>query len=487
MRKERQPTGSASKPGDEVAKGTSTLTDTSARLWNVREEVERPVRRVPVIADVDVVVAGGGVGGVIAAISAARHGASTLIVESCSSLGGNMGPAMFVGGSLHLALHNPEAFPNGLGGIPAAFNNRVLEGEDRLVGSDYFRDHHSVSYIAVQMIEEAGGEILLSSGVSDVIMDGHKVGGIFVENKSGTLAIKSKVIIDCTGTADVAARAGAAVVEQPRNPSAGTFFAIANVNWEVYEEALEARENRSQADTDWMKSHICPVPESFMPWAREAWERGEFEIVQTVDNFATLEASIKPPRGNPPLAYGRTRINGNFNPGDGLAMSRIAQKERVYIYEFAAFLNAHVPGFEAATLHIVAPLTCARGGKSVESVYIVTADDVARSARFDDVVCIYYDDKQFYPGGCDIPYRMLLPAQVNGLLAAGKSAVKRGPQIRQRYCVQLMGQAAGIAAALAVKHGVEPRHIDVKELQRHIHALGSEIASEERLTELGII
>ena len=95
MRKERQPTGSASKPGDEVAKGTSTLTDTSARLWNVREEVERPVQRVPVIANVDVVVAGGGVGGVIAAISAARHGASTLIVESCSSLGGNMGPAMF--------------------------------------------------------------------------------------------------------------------------------------------------------------------------------------------------------------------------------------------------------------------------------------------------------------------------------------------------------------------------------------------------------
>ena len=91
MRKATQPTGSTAKSGDEVAKGTSTLTETSARLWHVQGEVERPARRVPVIADVDVVVAGGGVGGVIAAIAAARHGARTFIVESCSALGGNMG------------------------------------------------------------------------------------------------------------------------------------------------------------------------------------------------------------------------------------------------------------------------------------------------------------------------------------------------------------------------------------------------------------
>ena len=149
-----------------------------------------------------------------------------------------MGPAMFVGGSLHLALQNPEAFPTGLGGIPAEFNQRMVAGEDRLVGADYFRDHHSASYIAIKMLEEAGAEMLLSSVVSGVIMEDYKACGLLVENKSGTLAIKSKVIIDCTGMADVADRAGAAVVEQPRNPSAGTFFAIANVNWKRYQYSL---------------------------------------------------------------------------------------------------------------------------------------------------------------------------------------------------------------------------------------------------------
>tara|TARA_Y100000758_G_scaffold25240_1_gene17035 strand:+ start:2413 stop:3039 length:627 start_codon:yes stop_codon:yes gene_type:complete len=124
----------------------------------------------------------------------------------------------------------------------------VVAGEDCLVASDYFRDHHSVSYVAVKMIEEAGAEILLSSGVSDVIMDGHKATGLFVENKSGTLAIKSK--------------------------------------------------------------------------------------------------------------------------------------ERVYIYEFAVFLRAHVPGFEEATLHVVAPLTCARGGKSIARMLLpVQVDGSQRQAE----------------------------------------------------------------------------------------------------------
>ena len=81
----------------------------------------------------------------------------------------------------------------------------------------------------------------------------------------------------------------------------------------------------------------------------------------------------------------------------------------------------------------------------------------------------------------------LLPTTVDGLLAAGKSAVKRGPQIRQRYCVQLMGQAAGVAATLAVSHGVEPRQINVRELQKILHTLGSEIGPDKRLKELGII
>ena len=469
---------------DEVSPLIVGMEGTAESLWQIQGHIERPSQKIPVIYDVDVAVAGAGVAGTVAALAAGRYGAKTLIVEAFSSLGGNMGVGMFAGGSLHLALHHPEAFPNGIGGIPAEFNARVVGQEDRLVGGDYFKDSQAVSYVATKMMEETGVEILLSSVVSGVVKEGDAVRGLFVENKSGTLAIRSKVVIDCTGTADVADRAGAPVIELPANPSAGTFFAIAGVDWDGYQKGLEKRGSLSKEDDAWLQSH-APGSADFMPWAREAWDAGEFRIVDTVDDFATLEVTVKAPKGEPALVRVRTRVNGTYHPGDGLALSRIDQKMRVYIYEFVEFLRRRVPGFENAYLHVVSPFTHARGGKSIDSVRMVSVEDVGNSSRFDDVIYIYYDDKRL--AECDIPYRMLLPQKVNGLLAAGKSAMKRGPQFRVRYSCQLMGQAAGVAAALAARHGVEPREIDVKELQKILHRLGSEMGSEDRLRELGII
>ena len=95
--------------------------------------------------------------------------------------------------------------------------------------------------------------------------------------------------------------------------------------------------------------------------------------------------------------------------------------------------------------------------------------DLSVDARADEAVAGELCEllvKLALSAGCDIPYRMLLPKTIDGLLAAGRSAIMRGPQIRCRYSVPLMGQAAGIAAALAVKEGKEPRNINVRELQR---------------------
>ena len=484
---------------DEASDISSSLKGVGEYTQRITEYIERPATPVPVAYDVDVVVAGGGISGIIAALAAARNGAKTLIVESFAYLGGNMGPGMFAGGSLHLALHNPEAFPNGLGGVPAEFNDRVLGGEKRLVGqtidghpSGYFRDSQTVPYVATKMLEEASVGILLSSLVLGTIMDGDRVRGIFVENKSGTMAIKSKVVIDCTGTADVAQRAGAPITVKPVNPSMGIFFAIAGADWPKYQRALARRGELSEDNKKWSRSHADIESHCLMPWIRDAWEAGEFKIIDTVDDFATLEIRtppmpVAPPKGVPPLIHSRTRVNGNFNCGDGLVMSRIDQKMRTHLYEFVMFLRKRVPGFEKAYLHVASPFTHARGGKSIDSEYVVTPDDVQNCAKFDDVIYPYYHDKRAFSEGCEIPYRMLLPKKVNGLLAAGRSAITRGPQIRCRYSVQLMGQAAGVASALAVKHDIEPRDINVKELQKLLCAVGAKVGPDERLQQLDLI
>ena len=236
-------------------------------------------------------------------------------------------------------------------------------------------------------------------------------------------------------------------------------------------------------DKAWAKDRDGAAP--YMPWARQAWEAREFRIVDVVDDFATLEITMKPPLWvHPRLQRGRTRINGNWNPGDALALSRINQRMHPYLYHFVEFLRNRVPGYQNAYLHVVSPYTHARGGKCIEAEYTVTGDDVLNDARFDDVIYKFWSAS---PAGCDIPYRAMIPRKIDGLMAAGRSAMKRGPQFRVRFSCQLMGQAAGVAAAMAVQRGIQPRAVDVKELQRSLHALGSNMGPEERLKELGII
>lgn len=462
------------------------FTRSGADLWDIKGHVTRPARSIPVIEDLDVVCAGGGITGIIAALASARLGARTMVVEPFGCLGGNMGPGMFAGGSLHLALKNPEAFPDGLGGIPQEFNERVVDHEQRLVGSDYIRDSKTVPYVATKMLEEAGAQILLYSAVVDVLKEGQSVRGIFVENKSGTLAIRCRAVVDCTGTADVADRAGAPVVELERDPSMGVFFAVMGVDAQRHEQALAERGELGDADRQWLQAN-APGAGSLMPWAREAWEAGEFQIVQIVDGFASLEVGIKPVKGDPPVLRGRTRVNGRFHPGDGLALSRIGQQQWCYLYEFVRFLNRRVPGYENACLTIVSPYLQARGGKSIDSEYALTVDDVVSGARFDDVVYTYYDDKRFIEGGCDVPYRMLLPRGVDGVLASGRSAMRRGPQFRQRYSAQQMGQVAGTAAALSARRNVAPRDLDIRLLQRTLLEAGAFVAPRKRLEALGLV
>ena len=182
----------------------------------------------------------------------------------------------------------------------------------------------------------------------------------------------------------------------------------------------------------------------------------------------------------------RTRVNGRFHPGDGLALSRIQQEQGCFIYDFVTFLNRYVPGFQSACLAVVSPYFQARGGKSIEGEHVLPLDDVQRAARFEDVVYTYYDDKQFIDGGVDVPYRMLVPREVDGLLPSGRSAKKRGPQFRQRYSAQLMGQVAGTAAALSALSGVPPRHLDVRQLQETLIWAGAFVAPPAGLQELGL-
>ena len=159
--------------------------------------VDEPAKRVPVLHEADVVVAGGSVSGVFAAIAAARSGARTVLVERMGSVGGNMGPGMIVGGSMgsgrpHPKTHHHAGVYPGFMGIPKEFIERYaslgagcippfVEGtgpEARRNRCYYLRDANIASYTAMKMLEESGATVMLSAFTGDPIMSGNTVEGL---------------------------------------------------------------------------------------------------------------------------------------------------------------------------------------------------------------------------------------------------------------------------------------------------------------------
>ncbi len=488
-----------------------------------RESVEFR-KSVPVVSEVDVLVVGSGIAGSTAVITAARNGARTMVVDRFGRPGGNMGPGL-IGGAPNLEL--PESMAKtGLPGIPGEFVRRCEKYCNARLLSHYFRDSQVISYVWLKMMQESGIELMFNTYAAGPIMEENKVIGLLVENKSGTQAIKAKIIIDATGDADVAFRAGAPVDNGSSLFHAGVYFAMGNVNIEKYEKQAVQKELKIE-DLRWAENivgrrleHLKPL----IPYYRRAWNSGEYRFIQKIDNqwsilcdhgiFRNISGVQYVPD---PLRRGRYGILGAMagvggprdkqnveTSGSASVMNKLEVSSRVYIFETAQFLRKYVPGFEESYLHFVAPYFHARGGRSIVSEYSLTTKDVEKERRHDDVVflaCVpnfargfervvtadevygYTPEKTF-----DFPYRQLLPKKIEGLLAAGRSAIIQPPETRARWMVFLMGQTAGVAASLAAKKGIMPRELDVRELQRLLyHNYQVPLGDKERLRDLELI
>jgi len=223
--------------------------------------------------------------------------------------------------------------------------------------------------------------------------------------------------------------------------------------------------------------------ERLVPFARKAWKSGTYRLVQRVDHLGRIVT--RPLRldghGN---VISRAETNGALDPGNGRQVSLLENGIRDYIFETVGFLREWVPGFSECYLQGIAPYLGARGGRWIEAAYPLSGEDVREERTFDDVIYVYHDSK--LGKATEIPYRAMVPRRLDGLIAAGRSAVPRSPNFRARYSMLLMGQAAGIAAALCARDGVQPRDLDHRKLQRTILDWGSPIVEDGRLAELGI-
>ncbi len=446
------------------------------------KEITEPSRVVPVVAETDVLVVGSGPGGLSAALASAREGVDTMLVERFGSFGGNITQCM-VG---TIAWYRSEATVDA-GGVGVEFERRALEmgaalddpeGQGQLLDADMFK------VVADRLVKEAGVVPLLHCFGVDVIMDDGSVKGIITESKSGRQAITARCVIDATGDADLAARAGAPysmLPKQERMPVSTTFGCT---GVDVQEFLAYVHGNPSRL-SDWANKTSGKEDDLFSTWIVEPFNRakeaGEMPADATVAGYW----------GGLTEAGEATNINVVHGLGvdvtDVMDLTRAEMEGRENAVRALEALKKYTPGFQKARLRSFNSSLGTRESRRIDGEYTLTEHDVKSQARFDDSIGIFPEFLDAYSEVImpttgryfQVPYGALLPQQVDNLLVAGRSVSAEkvaSSATRQMMCCTVTGQGAGVAAAVAVKQGVACRRVNLPEIQKALEKQGVRIA-----------
>ncbi len=438
--------------------------------------VEEPARDVAVCGEADVVVVGGGPAGVAAAVSSARSGAATILVERYGHLGG-----LATGGLVILIM--PMSDESGrvcISGLCkemidrlADTNSSIHPKEEELGSADpdivnfwlsrgplFFAregrvtlnslfDPEYLKCVLNDMVEQAGVKLFLHSWGSRCIIEQNKATGIIFESKSGRQAILGKIVIDATGDGDIFASAGApfdATTNQTmRSSKLALVFRVGNVNYRELEKFRESNRERYSG----LMAEVEALG-GFSMYLR-SWR----EDVVWFNNFL-------------PDLHGLNVEDLTWVEVNG------RKKMRVTI----DFFRKNVPGFESSFLMDTASQVGVRATRRLIGQYVVTEEDLQSGRLHDDTIAVIPARQWAHslrPSVAYIPYRSLVPMEIENLLVAGRcfSADQVANDILApiQVCVAL-GQAAGCAAALAAEARVTPGKIDTAILRRSLASQG---------------
>jgi glycine/D-amino acid oxidase-like deaminating enzyme len=412
--------------------------------------ITEPERKTPVVADVDLVICGGGFAGGAAAVGAARNGLKPLLLEKDGFLGGLCTAGLVIttppldnGINLEIARRLKEKRVY----VPCRSPEREVVWQNLIAV-----DPEIVKHELVRMLQENGVDILFHTYIVGPLMAGKAIQGIVMENKAGRQAVKAKIVVDATGDADVAAMAGAPF-RLGKKPMT-LMFNMAGVD---IPKALAHLEN-----WDGLRAVVT-----------EAVEKGE--LVYNLGLF--------PEFGAPGLHAEKLVHEGELNVWSGnlLGMNGVDPRDqtqaeivtREHAMRLANFLKNKVPGFEKSRIEYTATYVGVRATRNIIGGASPTMDEVLKK-RFADTIAKPYAQSEMR-----LPYGSLLPQNVENLLVAGRcmSADEAAMgQLRLIPVCSATGEAAGVAAALSLKQGVNPRYVKIPLLQKTLMEQGVSLA-----------
>ncbi len=429
----------------------------------------------------DVAVVGGGMAGITSAIAAARNGARTILIEKNGWLGG-IGIVGATG--LHSFFNIFDAHPVAecmrvVGGIAQEIIDRVTRrgggmGHIRMErGGDFVSmltpvEPETFKAVTAEMCLEAGVRLLFHTVVDEICAsDGH-IEDLVVWNKAGRSLIRAQQYVDCTGDGDIAAYAGAPYETfGPKDHgayTAGFTFRLVNLDLGALEADLEDRGLINQ-----LAHAVKPgMQQPDLVRLGIDMQKLKSQGVEDAPGYF-LSSSVRPRE----ITYCNCI---NYGPNDGLDPDALTNAEvylRSRVLEIADIFRKNFAGCEDCYIAGPAPAAGQRRGRAIRARYELTRDDCTTGRQFDDQIgCFSFIDnpRDFVKdaGAYGIPYRALLPQQVDNLLITGRMLsvdLAAHNSTRNTVACMVQGQAAGTAAALAAKNGIAPAEINVEQLQ----------------------
>jgi hypothetical protein len=444
--------------------------------------VQEPARQIPVYGTSQVLIVGGGPAGFAAAVAAARDGAEVTLVERYGCLGGLSTGGLVIWidrmtdwqGRLVVAGIGKELMDicdqeGALIGPPreqwgskdslhAAYWGVRTSGQRGIVNYSPTIDPEVLKLVSNDLVREAGVHVVLHSWVVAPIVEDGAVRGVICESKEGRFALQADVVVDCSGDGDVFAMAGADFendfIAEATNARLNTSFRLGNVDMRRY--------------LDWRMLH----PEKYRELMRQHDDRNWSSSAAFVTPYDSVALFVGP----------------KFSGYSALSVKDLTEVEfrsRDTAREVLSWFRANMPGFERAWILDTASQIGTRHSRRLAGTAKVTVDAWKSDGRSDESIGLCPGLSPEFPT-LEIPYGALVPEKLNGLLAAGRNlSSDPGSHIALREIPEcwVLGQAAGVAASIAVRQRVEPRQVDTAELQRRLRSQKVEVKAPSGAAE----
>lgn len=436
-------------------------------------------KKITVLAEVDVLVAGGGPAGLAASIASARAGASTMLVERYGCFGGVITQVGVEGVAWYRHERTIEA-----GGLLLEFEERAkalgasspeCQSDSEALDAEMFK------WVADRMIREVGVIPLLHCYAVDAVVEDGAIKGIITESKSGRLAILAKRVVDCTGDGDIAAFAGAPFAKRGELSSVTQLFHCRGVDSQRFLQYVG--EELQPTYGDWIggwgvatdgKEDGMFSPYLVRPFS-DAIGEGYLEKRENID-FGGSYSSVTPEGDVTQLNVVHISGVDCTNVED---LTRAEMDGREAVIDAIGALRKYVPGFEKARLRNFGMTLGARESRQVECHYSMRGEDVMSQGRFEDSIGIF---PEFIDGNgllwvpvtgryFQVPYRAILAKKIDNLLVAGRCIsgdIMAHSAFRNMGCCVVTGQGAGVAAAVSVRDGVRASEVEVGEVQHSL-------------------